>query len=442
MTNAEIMILVVALLSLIMSGTILLLLMRRASATSSTEIVDSVAGIEQTIRDEFGRSRTESGELNKLVRDELRETLKGTSDSMVKTLGEITESQRKQFDSFGKSITSLTESNEKRLETIKASVEERLKAVQQDNATKLEEIRKTVDEKLQGTLEKRLSESFKVVSDQLEQVHTGLGEMKTLAAGVGDLKRVMTNVKTRGTWGEIQLGSLLEQVLSPEQYEQNVATKGGSERVEFAIKFPGPDDDADRPVWLPIDAKFPQEDYLRLVDASELGDEVAVAEAIKGLVNQIKAAAKDISSKYIQPPQTTDFAIMFLPTEGLYAEVLRRPGLADKLQKDYRVSIAGPTTLTALLNSFQMGFRTLAIQKRSSEVWSVLGEVKTEFGKFGGVLEKVKKKIEQASNSIGDAEVRSRAIERRLRTVEVLPSADADSQLPSFPSDNLDEGEK
>jgi DNA recombination protein RmuC len=348
--------------------------------------------------------------------------------------------QREQFDSFGQRITRLTESNEQRLELVRSTVDTRLKAIQDDNAVKLEKMRQTVDEKLQGTLDKRLGDSFKIVSDRLELVHKGLGEMQSLAQGVGDLKRVMTNVKARGTWGEVQLGSILEQVLAPDQYEKNVATKGGSERVEFVIRLPGSDDTGSEVVWLPIDAKFPQEDYLRLVEAADAVDEAGVAEAIKALVNRVKASAKDIHDKYINPPKTTDFAILFLPTEGLYAEVLRRPGLAEQLQRDYRVSLAGPTTLAALLNSLQMGFRTLAIQKRSSEVWSILGAVKQEFGKFGDVLDRVRKNIEAASKTIDDAGTRTRAIERRLRSVEALPAADAQALLPATLMDGADDG--
>ena len=286
-------------------------------------------------------------------------------------------------------------------------------------------MRATVDEKLQSTLEKRLGESFKQVSERLEQVYKGLGEMRNLATGVGDLKKVLTNVKTRGTWGEIQLGNILEQILTPEQYAINVQTKKNSnERVEFAIKLPGQDSDKDQVVWMPIDAKFPQEDYQRLLDAQDEADKDAADKSIRNLEMRIKAEAKAIKEKYIDPPNTTDFAIMFLPVEGLYAEVLRRPGLCDILQRDYRVVVTGPTTLAALLNSLQMGFRTLAIEKRSSEVWELLGVVKTEFGKFGDVLSKTKKKLQEASNTINKAEVRTRAIERKLREVQEIPQDD------------------
>ena len=310
------------------------------------------------------------------------------------------------------------------LAEVRATLEARLKDIETQNATKLEEMRKTVDEKLHATLEHRLGESFKLVSDRLEAVHKGLGEMQTLAVGVGDLKRVLTNVKTRGTWGEVQLGALLEQILTPDQYATNVATVPQSrERVEFAIKFPGREDQDQ--VWLPIDSKFPIEDYERIVAAQDLADAAGMEEASKALEARIKLEARTIRDKYIEPPHTTDFGILFLPTEGLYAEVLRRPGLSDWLQRECRVTIAGPTTLTALLNSLQMGFRTLAIEKRSSEVWQILGAVKTEFGKFGDVLDRTKRQLDAASKSIGDAEVRTRAMTRELKKVEALPEPDA-----------------
>jgi DNA recombination protein RmuC len=291
-------------------------------------------------------------------------------------------------------------------------------------------MRKTVEEKLEGTLERRLGESFKLVSDRLEQVHKGLGEMQSLANGVGDLKKVLSNVRVRGTWGEMQLGNLLEQILAPSQYDKNVATKADSaDRVEFAVKLPGRDDADGQVVWLPIDAKFPKEDYERLVEASERADAAAVEAASGQLEVRIRAEAKAIRDKYLDPPRTTDFGILYLATEGLYAEALRRPGLFESLQRDYRVNIAGPTTLAALLNSLQMGFRTLAIQKRSGEVWTLLGAVKTEFRKFGDVIEKVQKKIQEAGNAIESAQVRSRAIERKLKKVEELPAGESAVRL-------------
>jgi len=278
-------------------------------------------------------------------------------------------------------------------------------------------MRQTVDEKLQGTLEARLGESFKQVSERLEQVYTGLGEMKTLATGVGDLKRVLTNVKIRGTWGEGQLGAIIEEILAPEQFSKNVATSGTGERVEYAVKLPGRDSNGE-PVWLPIDAKFPVEDYDRLIEASERGDVEAVDKASRQLEATLRLCARNLSEKYLAPPSTTDFGVLFLSTEGLYAEAMRRPGLADSIQREHRVVLSGPSTLAALLNALQMGFRTLAIQKRSSEVWEILGSIKTEFGKYAGILAKVKKKLNEAQNTIDKAETRTRAIQRKLRRVE------------------------
>jgi DNA recombination protein RmuC len=309
----------------------------------------------------------------------------------------------------------------KSLESVRSIVDLRLTQLQEDNSKQIDKMRATVDEKLQGTLEKRLGESFKLVSDRLEQVHQGLGAMQQLASDVGGLQRVLTNVKTRGGWGEVQLGALLEQVLTPDQFARNVKTRDESaENVEFAIKLPGDENGA--PVWLPIDAKFPTEDYHRLIAAQEQGDTNAVEESMKSLEAQLKRSAKDICQKYINPPKTTDFALMFLPTEGLYAEAIRRVGLVEQVQRDCRVVFAGPTTLAALLNSLQMGFRTLAIQKRSSEVWNLLAVVKSEFGKFGEALSGVKEKLDQAARKIEDVDVRSRAITRKLRDVEELPS--------------------
>ncbi|AJW97312.1 DNA recombination protein RmuC [Burkholderia gladioli] len=322
-------------------------------------------------------------------------------------------------------LAQLSEANDRRLGEVRATLEQRLKEIEANNAVKLEEMRRTVDEKLHATLEQRLGESFRLVSERLEQVHRGLGEMQTLAAGVGDLKKVLTNVKTRGTWGEVQLEALLEQMLTPDQYAKNVATvPRRSERVEFAIRLPGREHDA-QPVWLPVDAKFPREDYERLIDAQERADVTAVEEAARALELRIRAEAKSIAEKYVSPPHTTDFALLFLPTEGLYAEILRRPGLTDQLQRDYRVTVAGPTTLTALLNSLQMGFRTLAIERRSSEVWQVLGAVKTEFGKFGEVLARTKAQLETVTRSIESAEQRTRVMNRKLKDVEALPGDQA-----------------
>ncbi len=307
------------------------------------------------------------------------------------------------------------------LESVRGIVDLRLQELQKDNAQQIERMRATVDEKLQGTLEKRLGESFKLVSERLEKVHQGLGAMQQLASDVGGLQRVLTNVKTRGGWGEVQLGTLLEQLLTPEQFDRNVQTRDESgERVDYAIKLPGEGNGA--AVWLPIDAKFPMEDYQRLITAQESGDSILTDGAMKDLENQLRKSAKDICAKYINPPNTTDFALMFLPTEGLYAEAIRRVGLVEQVQRDCRVVFAGPTTLAALLNSLQMGFRTLAIQKRSSEVWNLLAGVKTEFAKFGDALSKVKDKLDQAASDMDKVAVRSRAITKKLRDVEELPS--------------------
>lgn len=368
---------------------------------------------------EFQRNREETGIQQKNLREEVFSSFKKFEDSLFH-----------QFTTFSERLEKLTQMNEKKFEELKEKVEQKLQTLQENNALKLEEMRVTVDEKLHSTLEKRLGESFKLVSDRLEQVHKGLGEMQTLAIGVGDLKKVLTNVKSRGTWGEIQLENLIDQLLTPEQYAKNIATKKGSnDRVEFAIKMPGRGTDKNEVLWLPIDAKFPMEDYQRLQLAQDAVDLVAIEEASKALENRIKGEAKTIFEKYLDPPNTTDFALMFLPVEGLFAEVLRRPGLIEKIQSEYKVVLTGPTTLTAILNSLQMGFRTLAIEKRSSEVWSLLGAVKTEFGKFGDILEKTQKKLAEASNTIDDASKRSRAIERRLRDVQELPKGETQNSL-------------
>ncbi len=335
---------------------------------------------------------------------------------------ELAASLKRFADTLNLSLVNLTESNAQRLLEVRATLETKIRDLQSDNGARLEEMRKTVDEKLHATLETRLTESFKQVSERLEKVHQGLGEMQLLAIGVGDLKRVLTNVKTRGTWGEVQLEMLLEQILTVDQYAKNVETIVGSgARVEFAIKLPGLVDGGP-PVWLPIDAKFPKEQYERLVEAADRADADGVAQAGRELERAVRGEAKTIADKYLAPPATTDFAILFLPTEGLYAEVMRRPGLADELQRVLRVSIAGPSTLAAILNSLQMGFRTLALEKRSSEVWQVLGAVKTEFGKFGDVLSATKLTLERAAKNIENAEVRSRQMARKLKSVEALPS--------------------
>ncbi|MHA4867445.1 DNA recombination protein RmuC [Duganella sp. PWIR1] len=363
------------------------------------------------------------------VRMQLQTTAQTTNAATVQQF----EAVRRQLDEQGlaarheqaRSLKLFADSMNQRMVEVRATLELKIKDLQADNGARLEEMRKTVDEKLHATLETRLTASFQQVSERLERVHQGLGEMQQLALGVGDLKRVLTNVKTRGTWGEVQLEMLLEQVLTVDQYAKNVETIVGSgARVEFALKLPG-QTEGGAPVWMPIDAKFPKEQYERLLEAADNADADGVAQAGRELERAVRLEAKTISEKYVSPPYTTDFAILFLPTEGLYAEVLRRPGLADELQRVHRISIAGPSTLTALLNSLQMGFRTLALEKRSSEVWQVLGAVKTEFSKFGDVLAATKLTLERAAKNIESAETRSRQMARKLKTVEALPSEQA-----------------
>jgi DNA recombination protein RmuC len=360
---------------------VIVLLTRRGNQGAATDMAKRLETIDRSLRDEFSRNREEAGAAAKNQREELARSLEG----------------------------------------VRSIVDVRLRQLQDDNAQQIDKMRATVDEKLQGTLEKRLGESFKLVSERLEQVHQGLGAMQQLASDVGGLQRVLTNVKTRGGWSEWQLGVLLDEMLTPEQFAKNIKMRDDTDdRVEFAIKLPGDENGA--PVWLPIDAKFPMEHYDRLAMAQEKGDPAAVETAIKTLETQLKRCAKDICEKYINPPKTTDFALLFLPSEGLYAEAIRRVGLVQNVQRDCRVTFVGPTTLAALLNSLQMGFRTLAIQKRSSEVWNLLAAVKTEFGKFGESLSAVKDKIDQASRKMEDVDVRSRAITKKLRDVEELPS--------------------
>ena len=377
---------------------------------------------ERILREELVRSREESHTGSRRTREEMTGGITVLGDSLSRRMSEIAVLQKNQLELFAAQLKELTSSNEGRLDKLREGVDARLRLIQEDNASKLEQMRATVDEKLHDTLEKRLGESFKLVSERLELVQRGLGEMQSLANGVGDLKKVLTNVKTRGTFGEIQLASLLEQILAPGQYELNVETRQGSgQRVEFALKLPGRDGTPDGMVWLPLDAKFPQEDYLRLVEAQETADIAAAAEAKKQLDRSVREMAKAIRDKYLDPPHTTDFGVMFLPTEGLYAEVLRLPGLFEALQRDFKVMVAGPTTLAALLNSLQMGFRTLAIEKRSAEVWNLLGSVRTEFSKFGIILEKTRKKLVEAGNHIDQAAIRTRVIERKLRDVQDIP---------------------
>jgi DNA recombination protein RmuC len=450
-----------------------ILALRRKVGIDLAPVTQAFERTERLVRDEIAQNREEMATAAQKAREELGNSLKAVGDTLNQQIVSLTQSndqkleaqraaiderlkqiqtesatgaqalrqevlkgmtgmaeaQQKQMGIFGEQLAKLTDAIQLKLDALKTAVDEKLKAIQEDNTKQLDQMRATVDEKLQGTLEKRLGESFKQVSERLEQVYKGLGEMQVLATGVGDLKKVLTNVKTRGTWGEVQLGAMLEQVLSQEQYATNVATKDGGERVEYAVKLPGRTDDKDEVVWLPIDAKFPVEDYQRLLEAQEQADPDAAEAAGKQLETRIKQCAKDIHDKYITPPKTTDFGILYLPTEGLFAEVARRLGLAEFVQREYRVVIAGPTTLWSILNSLQMGFRTLAIQKRSSEVWNLLAAVKTEWTKYAMVLDKVQKKILEASNTVDDAAKRTRAIGRKLRDVQELPSEDAGAVL-------------
>ncbi|HCY61731.1 MAG TPA: DNA recombination protein RmuC [Oxalobacteraceae bacterium] len=397
----------------------------------------SVATIQNSQIDGFAQQLAKLNEAN-------AQQLDGMRQMMVQQAQAGREEQAASLKRFGdtlhQSLAALSESNAQRLLEVRATLETKIRELQNDNGLRLEEMRKTVDEKLHATLEQRLGESFKLVSDRLEKVHQGLGEMQQLAVGVGDLKRVLTNVKTRGTWGEVQLEMLLQQMLTADQYGKNVETIPGSgARVEFAIRLPG-QEEGQTPVWMPIDAKFPKEQYERLAEAAEHADAEGVAVAGRELEKAMRIEAKTIAEKYLSPPLTTDFAILFLPTEGLYAEVMRRPGLADELQRSCRVCIAGPSTLSALLNSLQMGFRTLALEKRSSEVWQVLGAVKTEFGKFGEVLAATKSTLERAARNIEQAEVRTRQMSRKLKSVEALPTEAALRLLGGELSEVGDEG--
>jgi DNA recombination protein RmuC len=378
--------------------------------------------LERELRADLAQARGENAHAASAARGELTANLTHFTQALQTQLAASAGVQNER-------LATLTQSNDLRLEAVRTSVEQRLEALRSDNAQKLEQMRATVDERLQATLEQRLGESFKLVSDRLEQVHKGLGEMHTLAAGVGDLKRVLVNVKARGGWGEVQLGALLEEMLAPGQYAKNVATRPGEDaRVEYAIRFPGRGEDG-VPCWLPIDAKFPLEDYQRLQDAIERADVVAVESSRKSLEEFFKAEAKKIRDKYVEPPYTTDFAILFIPTEGLYAEALSRPGLADGLQRECRVMLAGPANLMAFLNSLQLGFRTLAIEQRSTEVWRVLGAVKTEFGKFGELLAKTKERLDAVGKTLDDAGRKSTTIAKRLRDVEALPQLEAERVL-------------
>jgi DNA recombination protein RmuC len=419
---------------------VLLWLVARPRQSDAPELRREIERLERELRDELGRQGqgtrgdlasfqqmllTQSGDVARTQNEQIdsfRTQLAGMQQATETALRGVSETLAQQ-------LMQLSEANARRLGEVRQAVDARLVALQEGNEKKLEQMRATVDEKLHATLEQRLGESFKQVADRLEAVHKGLGEMQTLARDVGSLNRVLTNVKTRGIFGEVQLAGLLEQVFTPEQYATNVATRPGSnERVEFAVKLPGRLDDA--PLWLPIDAKFPREDYERLLDAHERADAPAMELAAKAIETRLRLEARSIRDKYLAPPHTTDFGILFLPTEGLYAEALRRPGLSEALQREYKVVLAGPTTLLATLNSLQMGFRTLALEKRSAEVWEVLGAVKTEFGRFGEALAKTKKKLEEAGNSIDMAERRTRVMVRELKNVEALPEARAAQLLP------------
>jgi DNA recombination protein RmuC len=384
-----------------------------------------VAKLEQGWRDEFARGRQEGAVGFKLMREEAATSARALREEIQLTLRQL-------GDRLAAGLTELASKSEIQQEALRRVVEGRLDVLRSENSAKLELMRQTVDEKLQGTLEQRLGASFKMVNDSLTRVHESVGEMQALANGVGDLKRILSNVKSKGTWAEVALGNLLEEILSPEQYARNVEVRPRSnQRVEFAIKLPG---DGHTPLWLPIDAKCPTEDYDRLADATERGDLETAEAALRGIETRVRSAAKDISTKYVAPPHTTDFAVMFLPTEGLFAEVIRRPGLVDALQRDFRVMVAGPTTLVSLLTSLRMGFRTLAIQQRSSEVWKVLSAVKTEFEKFGGILDKVHKKLDEAQKVVEEAGVRRRAMDRKLLKVETMPEADSARLLELAPA--------
>jgi DNA recombination protein RmuC len=416
---------VLAVVFVSLSVTVVMLgLSRKAVRSLGNEIESLPRKVDATLRDELRHHRTEASE-----------SVHRFGDSLVQAQTALGQAQAQQIETLRAGL-------ERQVEVLRTTVDERLRAIQKDNTTKLDQMRQTVDEKLQSTLESRLGESFRQVSERLEQVYKGLGEMQVLATGVGDLKRVLANVKTRGTWGEVQLATLLEQVLAPDQYACNVATSDtGGERVEFAIRFPGRGGSHDGPMWLPIDSKFPLEDYQVLLDASDRCDAAAVEEAGRRLEARVKLSAKEISCKYLNPPHTTDFAIMFLPNEGLYAEVLRRPGFADYLQREHRIVVAGPTTLWGILTSFQMGFRTLAIERRSTEVWALLGAVKTEFTKFGTVLDGIQKNLHRAATKIDEARRGTRTIQRKLSDVQELPAAESSALLEGLVINVVDDGE-
>ena len=414
------------------------------TAAELQSLKEKVGGTEVSMREEFGRSRKEAADLAQSQREEQRNaqtTFEKRLDDQAKAQQEAL---RQQFQDLLKQLHTQGKQSLEAVKDVRETVEKQLKEIREDNGTRLEEMRKTVDEKLQDTLEKRLGESFKLVSERLEQVHKGLGEMQNLANGVGDLKKVLNNVKTKGILGEYQLGNILEQLLPPEQYEENIATRpGSSERVEFAIRMPGNSNDDE--VWLPIDSKFPLKGYEDLLNARETGDLEAISAAEKSLTGTIEKFAKDISTKYVEAPYTTDFGVMFLPIESLYAEVLRHPGVFETLQRKYRITVTGPTTMSALLNSLQMGFRTLAVTKRSSEVWKILEAVKTEFGKFSDQLERVDKQLSTAKKSLEDLRsTRTKVMQRRLRDVGVLDAGNSQDvlELPTPDAGTADSSEE
>lgn len=424
-------ILIIVIIILILAGFVLLFWSAGRNVIDVVPLMNKLDNLrdfqertDRSVRDEIARSRAETQTQAQQERTELAQSFKSFEDSVQTRLSE------------------LTSSTEKKIESVRLTIDEKLKQIQDDNSRQLDRMRETVDEKLQSTLEKRLGESFKQVSERLELVHQGLGDMRNLAAGVGDLKKVLTNVKSRGTWGEVQLGALLEEILSPEQYMKNVKIQeNGNDFVEFAIRLPGLGDSPSDAVLIPVDAKFPVEDYQRLLEAQERADATGADDAVRQLEASVKKAAKDISQKYLAPPKTTDFGIMFLPSEGLYAEVIRRTALVAALQRDYHIVITGPTTFAALLNSLQMGFRTLAIQKRSGEVWKVLGEVKNAFGRFGDTLDAVRKKLEQATNTVDEAQRKTRTLSGKLKAVEAMPDAQpsAEIELDDITSDQIQE---
>ena len=411
------------------------------TAAELQSLKEKVGGQEGVMRDEFARSRKEAAELAQAQREELRNSLTAFEKRLDDNAKALQEVLRQQFDDLLKQLHNQGKTSLEAVKDVRETIEKQLKEIREDNGKRLEEMRKTVDEKLQDTLEKRLGESFKQVSERLEQVHKGLGEMQSIASGVGDLKKVLTNVKTKGILGEYELANIIEKLLPREQYDENVATRpGSSERVEFAVRMPGNSDDD--VVWLPIDSKFPLNGYEDLVNARETGDLDAIASAEKALTATLEKFAKDISEKYVEAPYTTDFGVMFLPIESLYAEVLRHPGVFETLQRKHRITVTGPTTMSALLNSLQMGFRTLAVTKRSSEVWKILEAVKTEFGKFSNQLEKVDKQLSTAKKSLEDLRsTRTNVMERRLKDVGTLDTRESESLLDISTSSSVDQEE-